>query len=52
MFPRSDFDMECEVGEVAGTIASDHLYVLELERVFLEVVILSNIYWLRLLCDL
>ena len=38
--------------EVAGAIDIDYLYVLELECVFLEGVIVSNIYWLGLLCDL
>ena len=40
-----------EVGELVGTIASESLYVMELERVFPEVVIVRNIYWLILLCD-
>ena len=33
-----------EVGEVEGTIASDSLYVMDLYRVFMEVVIMRNIY--------
>ena len=52
MLSRSDFDMEGEVGELSGKIAYDSLYVLELESVFLEEVIVRNIYWLGLLCDL
>ena len=31
MFPRAYFESEVEVGEVVGTIASDYLYVMELE---------------------
>ena len=49
---RSDFDRDGEVGEVEATISSDSLYVMELELVFLEGFIVSNIYWLVLLCDL
>ena len=49
---KSDFGRDSEVGEVAGTIASDSLYVMDLDRVFLEGVIVMNIYWLGLLCDL
>ena len=52
MFSRLDFDREAEVGEVAGKIASGSLYVLELDSVLLEVLIVSNIHWLGLLCDL
>ena len=52
MLSRSDFDMEGEVGELSGKIAYDSLYVLVLESVFLEEVIVRNIYWLGLLCDL
>ena len=33
-----------ELGEVEGTIASDSLYVMDLYRVFMEVVIMRNIY--------
>ena len=48
----SDLYREGEVGEVAGTIASDYLYFLKMERVLLEGFIMRNIYWLVLLCDL
>ena len=47
---NSDFGRDGDVGEVAGTIASDYLYVMELDRVFLEGVIVRSIYWLVLLC--
>ena len=40
--------MEGEVGEVAGKIASDYLFALDLEHVFLKGVIVMNIYWLGL----
>ena len=52
MLSRSYFDREGEVLEVSETIASDSLYVLDLECVFLEGVIVRNINWLGLLCDL
>ena len=52
MLLRSDFDREGEVGEVEWKIASDSLYVLELERVLLEGLIVRNIYWLGLACGL
>ena len=52
IFLRADLDSECEVGELVGTIGSDSLYVMELELVLLEGVIVRNIYWLGLLCDL
>ena len=51
MLSRSDFDREGEVGEVVGKIASDYLYVLDLERVLLEGDIVRNIDYLGLLCD-
>ena len=43
------FDRECEVLE---TIASDSLYVLDPECVFVDEDIVRNIYWLGLWCDL
>ena len=49
---RSYLDREGEVGEVAGKIASEYLYVLKLERVLLEGVIVRNIDCLGLWCDL
>ena len=52
MLLRSDFDRDSELGKVAGTIASYSLYVMELERVFLEGFIVRNEYSLGLLCDL
>ena len=52
MLSRLSFDSEGGVGEVAGTIASGYLYVLELDSVLLEVLIVSNIHWFGLLCDL
>ena len=52
MLPRSDFDREGEVVEVAGKIASDSLYALDLDRVLLDGVMVSNIDWLGLLCAL
>ena len=50
MLLRTDFYGEGEAGEVLGTIASDYFYVIDLERVFLERVIVRNTYWLVLLC--
>ena len=52
MLSRSDFYREDKVGEVVRKIASDYLYVLKLESVFLEGFLVRNIYWLGLLCDL
>ena len=46
---KSDFGRDGEVGEVAEKIASDSLYVMDLDRVFLEGVIVRNIDWLGLL---
>ena len=39
------------MGEVIGAIASESLYVMDLDHMFLEVFIVRNIYWLGLLCD-
>ena len=50
MLSREDFDSEGEVGEVEDKIASESLYFMELEHVFLESVVVRNIYWLVLLC--
>ena len=49
MLSRTDFDIEGEVGEVLGKIASDYWYEMDLGRVFLEGVIVRKIDWLVLL---
>ena len=38
------------MGEVGGTLSSVSLEAIDLERVFVEVDIVRNIYWLGLLC--
>ena len=45
-WPRSDFSRDSELGQVAGTIASDSLYFMDMDIFFLEGVIVRNIYWL------
>ena len=52
MLSRTNFDRGGDLGEVVWTIASDSLYVLELERVLLEGVIVRLIDWLGLFCYL
>ena len=52
MLSRSYFDREAEVGEIVGTISIVFFYVLDMGCVFLEGVIMRNIYWLGLLRDL
>ena len=49
---KSDFGRDGEVGEVSGTISSESLYVMDMDRVLLEGFIVRNIYWLGFLCDL
>ena len=46
---NSDFGRDDELGDLAGKIASDCLHVMDLYCVFLEGVIVRNIYWLGLL---
>ena len=52
MLLRSYFYREGEVGGLVGTIASVSLDYMDPEHMFLEGDIVSNLYWLGLLCDL
>ena len=52
MLLRSYFYREGEVVEVVGTIYSDYLEAVELERVFVEEEIVSNADWLGLFFNL
>ena len=52
MLSKSDFDREVKEGEVLGKISGVSLEVVEPERVFTEVDVVRNIYWLIYLREL